>query len=74
MIIRRRPWNRLCLSRQNAEDVSHDAAEENGEPLYEPEPQTQYAQQEDQDQDQDLYQTPAETTAGGEALLSCVTD
>ncbi|KAM8762527.1 src substrate cortactin isoform 4-T5 [Acanthopagrus schlegelii] len=47
---------------QNAEDVSHDAAEENGEPLYEPEPQTQYAQQEDQDQD--LYQTPAETTAG----------
>ncbi|XP_030269204.1 src substrate cortactin isoform X2 [Sparus aurata] len=57
---------------QNAEDVSHDAAEENGEPLYEMEPQTQYAPQEDrdrdrdqdQDQDQDLYQTPAETTAG----------
>lgn len=59
--------------------MSHDAAEENGEPLYETEPQTQYAPQEDrdrdrdQDQDQDLYQTPAETTAGGEALLLFVT-
>lgn len=57
--------------------MSHDAAEENGEPLYETEPQTQYAPQEDRDrdrdQDQDLYQTPAETTAGGEALLLFVT-
>ncbi|XP_044050145.1 src substrate cortactin-like isoform X6 [Siniperca chuatsi] len=45
---------------QKKEEPSYDAAEENGEQLYEAEPQTQYAQQEDQD----LYQTPEETAAG----------
>lgn len=43
------------------EEPIYDAAEENGEQLYEAEPQSQYAQQED------LYQTPEETaTADGQ--------
>lgn len=41
--------------------MSHDAAEENGEQLYEAEPQTQ---------EEELYQNPEETTAaaGGELV------
>lgn len=46
--------------------MSHVAAEENGEQLYETEPQNQYSEQED------LYQTPEDTAAGGEALVTFV--
>ncbi|KAG7234525.1 hypothetical protein INR49_004511 [Caranx melampygus] len=41
-----------------AEEPTYDAAEENGEQLYEAEPQNQYTQQDE------LYQNPEETAAG----------
>ena len=53
------------------EEVAHDAAEENGEQLYELEPEREpEPEPEPQTQEEELYQNPEETTAaaGGDVV------
>ncbi|XP_071345949.1 src substrate cortactin isoform X4 [Trachinotus anak] len=52
------PVQPAAVPAYQAEEASYDAAEENGEQLYEAEPHSQHTQQED------LYQTPEDTAAG----------